>query len=168
MTEKHSHTPGPWTARQWCYGEGIEWGVGNSNECILGVFRVWNNLRPQDTETKANADLAAAAPDLLAACEAALTEIDLELEQRKTSGNDEYWKDLPNREGQDHWFWERFPSAPHASYFSFTLHHVAPIEADALVRVRLHGRTSTGVNPDHHTRILLNGIVKVAPDSPFP
>jgi len=34
---------------------------------------------------------------------------------------------------------------------------VAPIEADALVRVRLHGRTSTGVEPDHHTRFLLNG-----------
>ncbi len=71
--------------------------------------------------------------------------------------NHEYWKYLPDGEGQDHWFWERFPSAPHAGHFSFYLHHVAPIEADALVHVSLHGRTSTGVNPDHHTRILLNG-----------
>jgi len=70
--------------------------------------------------------------------------------------NHEYWKDLPNGEGQDHWFWERFPSAPHTSYFSFNLGRLAPIQADALVRVSLHGRTSTALDPDHHTRILLN------------
>jgi uncharacterized repeat protein (TIGR01451 family) len=71
--------------------------------------------------------------------------------------NHEYWKYLPNGEGQDHWFWERFPSAPHTSHYVFNLQNMAPIQADASVRVSLHGRTSTDVNPDHHTQILLNG-----------
>jgi uncharacterized repeat protein (TIGR01451 family) len=71
--------------------------------------------------------------------------------------NHEYWKYLPNGEGQDHWFWERFPSAPHTSHFSFNLQNIAAIQADAFVRVSLQGRTSTEINPDHHTQILLNG-----------
>ena len=41
-----------------------------------------------------NARLIAAAPDLLEACEVALSEINLEVEQRKNSGNDEYWQGL--------------------------------------------------------------------------
>jgi len=72
--------------------------------------------------------------------------------------NHEYWQMLPDGEGQDHWFWERFPSAPHTSRFSFSLRNIAAIQAEALVRVSLHGRTSVaGVHPDHHTQILLNG-----------
>ncbi len=71
--------------------------------------------------------------------------------------NHEYWKSLPNGEGQDHWFWERFPSAPHTSHFSFNLQNIAAVQADGFVRVSLQGRTSTGANPDHHTQILLNG-----------
>jgi uncharacterized repeat protein (TIGR01451 family) len=71
--------------------------------------------------------------------------------------NHEYWKYLPGGEGQDHWFWERFPSAPHTSQYTFSLHHIASIEANAWLRVRLHGRTSTTTYPDHHTQILLNG-----------
>lgn len=72
--------------------------------------------------------------------------------------NHEYWRMLPEGEGQDHWFWERFPSAPHTSYYSFNLQNIATIQADALVRVSLQGRTSVStVNPDHHTQIRLNG-----------
>ncbi|MFQ5612634.1 MAG: C25 family cysteine peptidase [Anaerolineae bacterium] len=72
--------------------------------------------------------------------------------------NHEYWQLLPNGEGQDHWFWERFPSAPHSSNFSFELKNVADLETGAFLRVRLHGRTTVAAqNPDHHTQIFLNG-----------
>ncbi|GIK43268.1 MAG: hypothetical protein BroJett011_71010 [Chloroflexota bacterium] len=72
--------------------------------------------------------------------------------------NHEYWKSLPNGDGQDHWFWERFPSAPHTSSYTFNLQNIAAIQANAFVRVNVHGRTSVStINPDHHTQILLNG-----------
>ncbi len=68
-----------------------------------------------------------------------------------------YWSQLPPAAGPDHWFWERFPSAPHSREFWFDVSHRADIPAEGLVRVALVGRTSTSQNPDHHTRILLNG-----------
>jgi len=40
------------------------------------------------------AHLFAAAPELLAACKTIMPLIDQEIEQRKTGGNDEDWKDL--------------------------------------------------------------------------
>lgn len=74
--------------------------------------------------------------------------------------NHVYWSLLPDGEGQDHWFWERFPSAPYAGSFTFGLHNIAAVQADGVVRVDLHGRTSVAsINPDHHTQIYLNGIL---------
>jgi uncharacterized repeat protein (TIGR01451 family) len=71
--------------------------------------------------------------------------------------NHEYWKYLPDGEGQDHWFWEQFPSAPYTQDFTFYLQNIATTQAEAHVRVSLYGRTSTDVNPDHHTQVRLNG-----------
>jgi uncharacterized repeat protein (TIGR01451 family) len=71
--------------------------------------------------------------------------------------NHEYWSLMPNGEGQDHWFWEEYPSAPHSSSYSFELQNIASGALDASVRVRLQGRTSTTVEPDHHTQIEFNG-----------
>jgi len=53
------HTPGPWMARE-PNGPGNGWRVGPA----------WLGEAPSSNETSANANLIAAAPDLLAACEA--------------------------------------------------------------------------------------------------
>lgn len=58
------HTPGPWTARE-PNGPGMGWRVGPA----------WLGEKPWSDETSANARLIAAAPDLLAALEAATAEI---------------------------------------------------------------------------------------------
>lgn len=42
----------------------------------------------------ASSPIERAAPDMLAALKALLPEVDSEIEQRQTSGNDEYWEDL--------------------------------------------------------------------------
>jgi hypothetical protein len=48
---------------------------------------------PPDLKVR-NADLFAAASDMLAALQAMLPEVDEEIEQRKHGGNDEYWQGL--------------------------------------------------------------------------
>jgi hypothetical protein len=53
------HTPGPWAARE-PNGPGNGWRVGPA----------WLGEKPWSDETSANAHLIAAAPDLMAACEA--------------------------------------------------------------------------------------------------
>jgi hypothetical protein len=52
------------------------------------------NRAKADAECEANASLIAAAPEMLAALKALLPEVDAEVEQRQTSGNDEYWQGL--------------------------------------------------------------------------
>jgi hypothetical protein len=64
-----AHTPGPWEASRWrvCYGvlPGQRIGV---------ICDVATNKESRTPESEANARLIAAAPDLLAACKAAIEE----------------------------------------------------------------------------------------------
>lgn len=69
-----------------------------------------------------------------------------------------YWQTIPNGEGQDHWFWDDKLTAPKSRDFSLVLNHIATTADTATVRVRLKGRTDVQTNPDHHTKIYLNGV----------
>lgn len=84
----NQHTPGPWKH----VGLTMIQGAGDPHRNIPGIVA---NVTPAGTlhdatVCAANARLIAAAPDLLAACKAALPEIEQEREQREYSGNDEY------------------------------------------------------------------------------
>jgi len=68
-----------------------------------------------------------------------------------------YWQSLPNGEGRDHWFWGNRIYAPSSNSYTVVLNNISSSASDAIVRVSLQGRTSTTINPDHHTRIYLNG-----------
>lgn len=71
-----------------------------------------------------------------------------------------YWQNIPNGAGQDHWFWRGPLEAPTEITLTFDLHHLATEEGkDATLRVGLQGKTDDyGVDPDHHTRVALNGV----------
>ena len=70
--------------------------------------------------------------------------------------NAEYWQAMPDGHGQDHYFWRRMMS-PSSHTFTVELPDLAVGQENAHIRVALHGRTDPPQNPDHHTRILLNG-----------
>jgi len=81
--------------------------------------------------------------------------------------NHEYYQDLntgqglPDGAGQDHWFWERVTvvsAEPVTATYTLTLTALAATDDPVKLRVSLRGRTDVpAVNPDHHTRIYLNG-----------
>ena len=68
-----------------------------------------------------------------------------------------YWQVLPNGEGKDHWFWGDKINAPSSVGYNFTLNNIATTTANATVRVNLQGKTDDAINPDHRTKIYLNG-----------
>jgi hypothetical protein len=69
-----------------------------------------------------------------------------------------YWVTMPNGQGQDHWFWGDKLTAPASRDYPLTLHNISTTASTATVRLRLKGHTDTSTNPDHHTRIYLNGV----------
>ena len=69
-----------------------------------------------------------------------------------------YWMGRPDGEGRDHWFWVELFFGNSKS-FPFRLEHIPPYGDDALIRVELVGKTEMPQDPDHHTRIYLNGIL---------
>ncbi|MCC7210601.1 MAG: hypothetical protein IT451_02005 [Candidatus Brocadia sp.] len=70
----------------------------------------------------------------------------------------EYWQTMPNGGSEDHWFWDYQLTAPSSADYSLSLNHLSKTAGTATVRVRLKGRTGIqNVNPDHHTKIYLNG-----------
>ncbi|MCP4661274.1 MAG: hypothetical protein GY856_38205, partial [bacterium] len=81
-------------------------------------------------------------------------------------GNSEYWQAMPNGDGLDHYFWRRL-SSPSTHPFTLTPANVtstnvtpanaASTAARANVRVALHGRTDPVQDPDHHTKVIVNG-----------
>jgi hypothetical protein len=93
MTAKH--TPGPWTIiRSKLETDGaFDYAIGTDEAPVIAEAfgRDANGGWP---DAEANARLIAAAPDLFSALKALLPEIDSEIEQRQTSGNDEYWQGL--------------------------------------------------------------------------
>lgn len=72
-----SHTPGPWKndgVDVFRSDEGPVWVIedeAETNICLAFVFASGVNLQVSEDEAAANANLIAAAPDLLAACEEA-------------------------------------------------------------------------------------------------
>jgi len=71
-------------------------------------------------------------------------------------GNSEYWQAMPNGDGLDHYFWQRL-FAPSLTPFAVTLANATSTASTADIRVALHGRTDVVQNPDHHTRVIVNG-----------
>jgi hypothetical protein len=67
-----------------------------------------------------------------------------------------YWQAMPNGDGLDHYFWQQYV-APSLNPVSVTLPKLATTAASAAIRVALHGKTNVVQNPDHHTRVLVNG-----------
>ena len=71
MTES-KHTPGPWNI-----GWGLVWNAARGiTSRVSGEAWKWKNKDGFESESKANARLIAAAPDLLEACEDALASLD--------------------------------------------------------------------------------------------
>lgn len=71
-------------------------------------------------------------------------------------GNSQYWQAMPNGDGLDHYFWQRL-FAPSTNPFAVTLPNATSTATTANIRVALHGRTDVVQNPDHHTRVIVNG-----------
>jgi hypothetical protein len=98
------HTPGPWQLGQPnLYFDGH---TPIDSPFHGGIVQVVTKMEDDDTrkeaELAANARLIAAAPELLQGLLDALQEIDIEIEQRKHSGNDEHWEDLESVSNRGH------------------------------------------------------------------
>ena len=87
------HTPGPWHVNSSIPHEVVaeDGDLGVASTFGLSLMSGGSTL---EAEWDANARLIAAAPDLLEALERILPEIEDEIEQRSTSGNNEYWRQL--------------------------------------------------------------------------
>ena len=71
--------------------------------------------------------------------------------------NNYYSTSIPNGEGVDHWFWD-YIIAPDTLNFSVSLDNVAAVSADdCLFKAEYRGYTESGIDPDHHTVVYLNG-----------
>lgn len=87
-TAAGAHTPGPWIVDGPPHSQ-IVWADALNRVCFLA------HSDGRDVERDiANARLIAAAPDLLAALNVLLPEVDAEIEQRQHGGNDEDWQHL--------------------------------------------------------------------------
>ncbi len=73
--------------------------------------------------------------------------------------NTRYWgRMLHDSTEKDHLFWEKLEGDVSQLDMPITLHHVAQ-GGNATIRVKLQGKSDDHqFNPDHHTRILLNGV----------
>ena len=70
----------------------------------------------------------------------------------------EYQAGLIGGTGLDHWFWGERLSAPETRAITVPLRNVSTAASTATLRVRLRGYTAIpAIDPDHHTRIYLNG-----------
>jgi hypothetical protein len=62
-----------------------------------------------------------------------------------------------NEPDKDHLFWAQV-NASETHNMSVTLHHPIQTAGNATIRVMMQGKTDTSADPDHHTKILLNGV----------
>lgn len=85
------HTPGPWRVDPRT-DRIVADSMSVGKPVVLDVARTFPRRGKQETD--ANARLIAAAPDMKAALLPLLEVVDEEIEQRKFSGNDEYWQGL--------------------------------------------------------------------------
>ncbi len=70
-----------------------------------------------------------------------------------------YWQGLPDGAGKDHWFWTKVLGPASTTYPVEIVEPVSPGSGSVQVRASLHGYTDTPQDPDHHTRVSLNGAV---------
>ena len=68
-----------------------------------------------------------------------------------------YWQQLPNGTELDHWFWGRAIRAGTSRDFTFRLDNVVDTGQAITLRLALQGETKNSANPDHRTRVTLNG-----------
>ncbi len=68
-----------------------------------------------------------------------------------------YWQNIPDSEGEDHYFWGAYVPAPDTETYPLEIHNLSSEAFNATIIVEFRGRTDiTRVDPDHHTQILLN------------
>ena len=73
--------------------------------------------------------------------------------------NSFYWQTMPDSLAEDNWFWGQRLTAPAVETYTVSLNHRSAEAVSATMRVRMKGRTTDpALNPDHHTRIHLNGL----------
>jgi hypothetical protein len=71
--------------------------------------------------------------------------------------NNEYFHNIPNGEGEDHWFWERV-TAPNKLSLNVSLDNVINIfSLPCKLKVEFRGVTHPVTYPDHHTIVSING-----------
>jgi hypothetical protein len=70
-----------------------------------------------------------------------------------------YTQVIPNGEGKDHWFWGGLIRATESRSFPFTIKNNSTAKKGCTFRYYLQGKTDMVQNPDHHTRVYLNGIL---------
>ncbi len=76
-----------------------------------------------------------------------------------------YWINVPNpEEGDDRWFWDKFSiiEEPLSRDYTVTMNNVVTTAGAFSMTVELRGETNPSANPDHHTKVYVNG--KLADD----
>jgi len=74
----------------------------------------------------------------------------------------EYWQSIPPfEEGVDHWFWGKVSinSPGRSRDFPVLLQNIDTVSGLSSMKITLSGETDTTMNPDHHTRLYINGNV---------
>ena len=66
------------------------------------------------------------------------------------------WDGTPGAPDQDYWFWQKI-TAPKTQDYSLSVPSPVKGQTGARLRMGYQGRSSSAVQPDHHTRITLNG-----------
>jgi len=69
-----------------------------------------------------------------------------------------FWVRTPGAPAQEYWFWEKL-TAPVMREFGFQVPGLSEASGPSTLKVRFQGQTSGAVNPDHRTRVSLNGTV---------
>lgn len=78
---------------------------------------------------------------------------------RHVENNLVYWSRMPDSTNPDRLFWKELP-AGNSLEMPVKLHHLAQTDEPATIRVMMQGKTDDyAADPDHHTQILLNGVV---------
>ena len=68
-----------------------------------------------------------------------------------------YWQNIPDSEGEDHYFWGDRVYAPDTQTFPFDVHNLSAEAFDATIIAEFRGYSDVkDVDPDHHTQIFLN------------
>ncbi len=68
-----------------------------------------------------------------------------------------YWAEMPDSEYKDRFFWSQL-EAGQSQEIPVMLHNLAPSAANATIQVMLQGKANNRQNPNHHTKVLLNGV----------